>query len=70
MQIYIFVSSIELVKIHKSKPQIYHASSQMIDLKSRYRYFFTFFVVRSKYLKNMIFFILIYNDVLDNIGKN
>jgi hypothetical protein len=49
MQIYIFVFSIELVKIHKGKPQIYHVSSQMIDIKSGYGYFFTFFVVGSKY---------------------
>jgi hypothetical protein len=68
MQICILVFSIRLVKIYKSKLQIYHISSQMLDTKFGhiYRYFFTFFVGESKsHIKQfMQKFILICNNVL------
>jgi hypothetical protein len=52
MQICILVFSIRLVKIYKSKLQIYHISSQMLDTKFGhiYRYFSPFLLERANHI--------------------
>lgn len=42
MQIYILIFSIEFVKIHENKPQIYHISYQIVDIKFGYSFIYKF----------------------------
>jgi hypothetical protein len=76
MQIHILVFSIELIKIYKGKPQSYHISCQIIDIKFIYRHIYGFrqfssFCCREQIMHKPIIqnFILICNNLVDKIRK-